>query len=382
MKYLLPIFSFFLSGLFVSSCSLSNPETESECKSKKKLSTTMNASELFDATSVCWLEEEKDLSAYFQNLGQIRAITDMTLYSPQKEDEEKVTELYTRLYYQFGGPGDDEMFRSDDRYATLISQIETATLSNENGYSPGWKYKPSSKTTLYNEFRDDAKNMRLWQLESYKRLLSNNAYYEAHKAANLLQLENPTLTVGTEAYDEYQKLNEIMREVSSSIEKLPPPQNSAPYHLLVEIDQDANFTQLDTKYNGPDKGQIELFQNKEDVLNSWVPKSYEMAELEEILNRIDFENVVLMVLSIGGMTNHSGKVVLNTFEKKKDWDSYTVGVSVGVISPECELPSSESFPFILATAPRIKDMQVTSRSRSNFPDECGPVVSGVSVPRK
>ena len=84
-----------------------------------------------------------------------------------------------------------------------------------------------------------------------------------------------------------------------------------------------------------------------------------------------------MVLSIGKMTNHSGKIVLNTFEKKKGWDSY----AVGVIPPKCGVTNNESFPFILATAPKIDDIQVTSRSRSNFPDKCGAVVTGTVVAR-
>ena len=88
-----------------------------------------------------------------------------------------------------------------------------------------------------------------------------------------------------------------------------------------------------------------------------------------------------MVLSIEKMTNHSGKIVLNTFEKKKGWDSYAVGVNVGVIPPKCGVTNNESFPFILATAPKIDDIQVTSRSRSNFPDKCGAVVTGTVVAR-
>lgn len=33
-------------------------------------------------------------------------------------------------------------------------------------------------------------------------------------------------------------------------------------------------------------------------------------------------------------------------------------------------------------ASRIKDIQVTSRSRSNFPDKCGPIIiSEIAVPR-
>lgn len=365
--------------MFLSNCSAFRPETE--CESSKKLVSIMNASELFDATSVCWLEGKKDLSAYLQNIGQIRAITDMTLYTPQKEDERNVIELYSRLYYEFGGSGDDEIFRSEERYATLISQIDTVMLTNENGYSPGWKYKSNSKKKLYSQFLNDAKNKRLWQLKSYKNLLTNDIYYEAHKAASLLQLENSTFEVGTEAYGEYQRLNEIMRQSSLTIEKLPPPKEKAPYHLLVEVDSEANFTQLDTNFNGHKQGQIELFQSKHEVLNSWVSQSYEMTELKEILNRVDFENDVLMVLSIGKMTNHSGKVVLNTFKKKKDWDGYAVSVMVGVIPSKCEVPSSDSFPFILAKAPRIKNIQVTSRSRSNFPDQCGPIVSGITVSR-
>jgi len=69
-------------------------------------------------------------------------------------------------------------------------------------------------------------------------------------------------------------------------------------------------------------------------------------------------------------------------KKKDDWDSYRVSVFVGVISPKCEVSNKDSFPFILATAQRIKDIQVTSRSRSNFPDKCGPIVSGTVTSRQ
>jgi len=380
MRHTSLVMSFYITAFFTLSCSAAEQETE--CLSYKKSSSTMNATQLFDAATVCWAEGEKDLSAYFQILGQIRAITDMALYTPQEQDKGKVTNLYSKLYYQFGGTGDDLIFRSAARYNALISQIENTSLSNENGYSPGWQYKPNSKTNLYSLFLNSTKKQRLWQLESFQILLSNDTYFEAHIAASQLRAKNQTFRAGTEVYEEYQKLNEIMRLASLDIEKLPPPEDNAPYHLLVEIDPDANFVQLDTNYNGPENGQIELFENGDDVLKSWVAQSYETNDLEKLLNKINFDNDVLMVFSIGKMTNHSGKIVLNTFEKKDDWDSYKVSVSVGVISPKCEVSDKESFPFILATAQRIKEIQVTSRSRSNFPDKCGPIVSGIAASRQ
>jgi len=146
--------------------------------------------------------------------------------------------------------------------------------------------------------------------------LSNDTYFEAHTAASQLRAESPVLRAGTEVYEEYQKLNEIMRLTSHDIGKLPSPEDNAPYYLLVEIDPDANFVQLDTNYNGPENGQIELFENGDDVLQSWVAQSYEANDLKQLLNKINFDNDVLMVFSIGKMTNHSGKIVLNAFEKK------------------------------------------------------------------
>lgn len=370
---------FFLAALIASSCNTAVKETE--CSSKKRLASTLNATELFNASTICWREDEKDMSAYFLTLGQIRASADMTLYSPTKEGKEKAAELYSKLYYQFGGVGDDAIFRDAARYNALIKKIENTPLLNNNGYSPGWDYKTKSKVGLYSQFLNSSKKSRLWQLENYKRNLSNDVYFEAHIAANQLRAENSTFKVGAEAYEEYQKLNEIKRQASLSIEKLPKPEDNAPYHLLIEIDQHANFKQLDTNFNGPEKGQIELFESLNEVLKSWVSRSYEVGELEDILKQVNFENDVLMVLSIGKMTNHSGRIVLNTFEKKERGDSYVVGVNVGVIPSKCGEATNESFPFILATAPRTGDIKVTSRSRSNFPDKCSVVVSGTVVAR-
>ena len=105
-----------------------------ECSSSPASHDEFNASQLFEAFTVCSQSGDHKNAALLIAFGQIRAMTDMTILAPINDDEaQKVGKLYGAVYYSFGGLGLDELFRDADTVSAIVSSIRNANLDFYDG---------------------------------------------------------------------------------------------------------------------------------------------------------------------------------------------------------------------------------------------------------
>ena len=71
---------------------------------------------MFEGAEACAGVEASDDAVFLLLAGQVRALTDMSLLTPDSDaDQAAAAELYGALYYKYGGSGPDELFRDADQ---------------------------------------------------------------------------------------------------------------------------------------------------------------------------------------------------------------------------------------------------------------------------
>jgi hypothetical protein len=349
-----------------------------ECSSSPASYGEFDANQLFEAFTVCSQSGDHKIAALLIALGQIRAITDMTILAPINEDEaQKVGKLYGTVYYSFGGLGLDEIFRDPDTVSTIVSSIRSANLDFYAGYDPGWSYKASSKTDIYDQVVLSRKSHRIWQIKNYALTMQNDAFYEAHQAHNKLRLENPVFKVDTPAYEESLRLRKLMKKASAEIEKLPAPADTMPHQRLNEPDADASFAQIGQGFNGPESGSKTIFTSEAEIRDSWLGKAYSTEQLDALIAEADFEKQALIAVTFGRRMNASGTILITQFEYSERSGGYGISAKIGVIPKSCGVDFAASYPFVLAVGDAVANAEIRSSSSSNFPDNCGPIRSGL-----
>jgi hypothetical protein len=304
-------------------------------------------------------------------------MSDMAILAPVNEDEgAKVGELYGKLYFTFGGLGFDEIYRDPQNVDRLASRIEAAELAHTTGYNPGWAYKATSKTDIYDQLVANAKRQRIWQMRNHALRLQNDAYYEAYRAHAELQRRNPVFEEGTPAYAESARLNKLMNEASASIKQLPPPEDTTPYARLNEPDPDTKLKQLGSGFNGPAKSSVDIFRSEEEVRESWLSRAYPAPELAALLSKIDFSQESLVSYNVGQRMNASGAIMITELAHRESFGGYSISTRLGVVPESCGVPFVASYPFVLGAVVAVPDAQVTASGTSNFPADCGPIMSG------
>jgi hypothetical protein len=98
--------------------------------------------------------------------------------------------------------------------------------------------------------------------------------------------------------------------------------------------------------------------------------------MDTLISRTDFARQVLVGLSFGRRMNASGQITISELDYEEGSLGYTIGARLGVVPESCGLSFSPSYPFVLAVAEAVPDAEIRGYSSSNFPDECGPIVSG------
>ena len=348
-----------------------------ECASLSASFDDYNADQLFEAYTACSQSGDHENAALLIALGQIRAITDLTLLTPVNEDAaQKVGKLYSSVYYTFGGLGFEEIYRDVDTVSAIVSSIQNTNLEFYAGYDPGWRYKASSKTDIYDQVISSRKGHRIWQIRNYALVMQNEAYYEAHQAHNRLQRENPVFKVDTPAYEESLRLRKIMQKASAKIEKLPVPADTMPYRRLNEPDAAASFSQVGQGFNGPESASKTIFTTEDEVRESWLAKAYSTKQLDALVAEVDFEKRALIGVAFGRRMNASGTVLITQFEYSERSGGYGVSARIGVIPKSCGVDFTASYPFVLAVGDAVFNAEIRSSSSSNFPDNCGPIRSG------
>jgi len=339
-----------------------------------------NGSQLFDGSASCAQEKREGDTNYLIILGQLRAMADMLILTPLDEaNAAKAARLYGRVYYQFGGLGFEEFYRSAENVRALEQRIRATVLSFVEGYDPGWAFKPSSKTDIYDAVLSNAREQRLWQMRTVAVKLQDEEYWRVSLALTELQRQNPVLKQGTPAYEEHARLSAQLDEIAKRIPEEPPPPDTTPYARLNEPDPDLAAQQVAMGFNGPAKEGPAILRSEAELRNSWLAAALPEAELAGLIARTNFAAQSLVVLSVGRRINASGTITLS--ELRAAPDGYDIGVRIGVVPESCGIAFGDSYPFVVAIAEAMPGASVTGMSMSNFPAECGPVVSGQPTPQ-
>ena len=364
------------------SLNVSDSESGITCSESIKTSEVLNSYDLWNGAGDCSKANLKLETNYLLLIGQIRAMTDMTVLEPISDEEGvKLSELYGILYYKTGGSGFEEIYRDPKSYEKLIKRIKNwnPTLSTE--YAPGWIYKSNIDPSYYSKMTECQKIVRLSKLKWYSDLIQNNEYYELSKKLDKLKTDNPgAFKAGSEAYNSYQKLSAKMNAISS---KIPIPSNNPKECSFIkpyEPDPNASFKQVFKGYNGPANSSAKAFSSDVELKESWVAKALNSTELKSILEKVDFNKQIVVALSFGKRETATGTIHISNVKYNTVYKSLTISGLIGVNQKDCTENRLESFPFALAIAERPQTISDhPGLSIHNFPDGCKKIVSGLSI---
>lgn len=195
------------------------------CSSAVAAAAEINAIELFKGAVTCAREENVADGHFLLILGQIRGMSDMTILEPLNEaDAQTVGELYSAIFYQFGGLGSPNFYRTPANAEMLEQRLRETDLTFFDDYDPGWRFKPTSNIDSYAQHITDTREKRIMEMRRHALLWQNDEYFELSQARDQLQRENPTFQTGTPAYDEFLRLTTEMDEIADSISQPPAAQ--------------------------------------------------------------------------------------------------------------------------------------------------------------
>jgi len=114
--------------------------------------------------------------------GQIRSTTDMSLFKPATESDEKLmADLYGMIFYQFGGAGGNEIYQDKEAYSKIFDNIRSYQPVIDESYNPGWSHKDIPSNSKYLDAVSKGKDHRLKQLSDLVSLLQNEEYVALSK---------------------------------------------------------------------------------------------------------------------------------------------------------------------------------------------------------
>ena len=378
-------FAIVVCAVFLGALALTNfaaDDNEGECGTALENARSLNANELWSGAVNCAESGYADRATFLMIVGQIRAMTDMSiLEAATDEDEIKVSDLYGTLYYQMGGSGYDELYRDVNRSDELFGAVRDWNPSFDANYDPGWAYKTVGDPPSYLQMVRCQKAVRLQKLNWYAGLIRIDAYYAASKELAELQAANPgAVTVGSDVDKKMTEIMSRMRTASSGKEMPMETPEECQFAMVYEPDPDADFVHVHVGANGPENGGSAVFESEEEVTRSWLPLSLTSAELEGILGQTDFKSQILVTLSFGKRTTATGKIYFSRINYNSVLESLSIAGMIGVHGPNCDEPSSEAYPFVVAIAPRPdKVPDYPGYFAQNFPDGCKPAMTGSAV---
>jgi hypothetical protein len=344
-----------------------------------KVSTTLNGVALIEAAGSCFREDKQLEGTFLLLAGQIRSSADLALLRPVDDADERATgELYGLLYFKAGGAGPDQLYRDSSMTRTLFGQLDEWSPSFFDGYNPGWKYKKSSRTDLYEETLRNSKAGRLAQLRHYVSLINDDVYYAASRELAEIQKRNPTgIVTNTPDGERMKQLYEVMQQASRSIRSPSVPKFEGSQRHLFEPDLDASFKQLIVGFNGPDSPGGEIFERESDARTSWLSEALPNNQLEKVLSQVDFARQILVIFTIGQRETATGTVLIRDIRYDASTQSLSVSGGVGVNERECGYGHAKSYPFAVAVAMRPAQVpKFPGYSLSNFGDGCKPPKTG------
>lgn len=354
--------------------------TDIPCAQAIEQSTSLNGMELFKSAEACAREERVDDAVFFLVVGQVRAIADMSVLEPRSElDEDAAAELYGASYYTYGGAGPDDMYRDADRIAEMLRRLRSWRPSLTDGYDPGWNYERPVDGDRYRLMADYSIRTRLTQLESYRNLIQDDRYYAIQQERQEILAQGNSRTVtGTEDADRIQELDRMAAIIRSSIPSVPEP--PLPKELLVHYrpNPDADFVELHAAFNGIEAGTgttLDVFESRAEALDSWLSRVIAPAELQQLLDKVDFQHQTIVAMRFAAVDSANGKVYIREIEYRARHQYMSVIGYVVVNMPDCKEPKTWSYPFVVVASPR-PDFEVQSygASMAMLTEGCKPTV--------
>ena len=348
------------------------------CESAVKAAAQDNAMALFRGAEACAQDDNETDATFLLVVGQIRALSDMTILQPADDESKlKAGELYRNLYYNYGGMGPDEFYRKSTQVDALVKKVNNTDLTLNSNYDPGWRFRSSSKTDIYPQIIESNRARRIWQINNTANRLQNDEYYALYRAERDLRKRNPVYKQGTPAYAEAERLMALMRKIEQNIQLMPEPKLNIPHERLNEQDPELAKRQLYSDFNGPGKGDNEIFRSEDEVRKSWIAKSLNKEQLVKLLANVDFSKQVLLASSFGERMNASGSLMFSELGYSTLAKGYVVAKRIGVVPQTCGRVFAKSYPFIIGVTDSIKDAKITASSSSNFPDGCKQIMTGM-----
>ena len=143
------------------------------------------------AASICFAAHRSVEGSFLLVAGQIRSIADMTLMMPaSRADSDVVTSLYGLIYFQAGGPGDEQVLRTPALREQFFRLLDNWVAEYSANYSPGWNVRRRPDVDVYRQTLAESKAHRRQQLTDTARLLSDETYYSLHRRLEELSEQN------------------------------------------------------------------------------------------------------------------------------------------------------------------------------------------------
>ncbi len=354
------------------------------CAEALSLTETANARTLFAGAELCAAENDTFSATLLLVVGQIRGMVDLTLLSPADESATRpAAELYQAIFYRYGGLGSDDVYSDHSAAERLIERIDGWSPAFDAQYDPGWSYRPSDRHALYAAFARERIDERLHDIRRRVTLLADPRYAAlSQEMAALSRETQSTYTVGSEAYERHQDLQQRSETLEAEILAgfPPPPEGSVLDGLPPEIDPDVR--NLYAGVNGPQSEGRAVFFDDRSVRASWIADALSEASLQQLLNEIDFQTEALVAVWIGRQHSASGTTLITAWTDGGGQQGWGVSVGVGVRGSDCEMTDTAvAYPFALAAVPKPDGAgEIQRHARSNFPDGCGPSASALPVP--
>jgi hypothetical protein len=340
------------------------------CQTGVDSAAMLNAPNLFRVAASC-AEEGRAMEAAFALIaGQLRATADMSSLKPSGEDDEtKMVELYGFIYYRAGGTGTVELYRDPAQTERLFELIRQWQPQLPENYDPGWAYRQAPDKAKYFENLDYGRITRLLQLQHYALLARDDEYHAAQSEFAELQRKNPNgLSAGTADGDRAEYLMHAMQSASA---RIPEPRYPKPPKFEYVPDPDANFRQVYTGFNGLPEIETTIVMNRAEAEKAWWRTAIGEQAFGDLLAQADFEREMILVHTIGHRGAATGSVHLTDVRQRRDMNSISVSVMIGVNEEECEFKTADAYPFVVAVMARAEESPyVGSYSHSNFGDGC------------
>jgi hypothetical protein len=371
-----------LALLFAAGASPVVADDTATCNAVIATATQSNGFKLFEGATACAKAERQADVNYLIIAGQIRSVTDMMILTPDDAGVDRAGALYSQIYYQFGGLGLEAVYRNPADADALEARLRAFAPTYAEGYDPGWSFRASAKTDIYDAVLVAQRDGRIWEMLNYALRLQNDDYFAVQQEMNQLQRDNPTFQEGTSAYKKYVELTTKLAEIGKAIPQLPPPTVDTSFVArLNEPDAELAQLQVASGFNGPARGQkFEIWRSEAEVRASWLPGALTAEELTALLTRTDFSVHSLVGYSFGAFDRASGDIQFSQLRYDRRLPGYSVSVNVGVVPEECGVESATSYPFAVGLIEAVPGAEIMGSGYSNFASPCHAVVSAEPTP--